>query len=456
MGAAAVATISVLAGAASAAAATTVSYSAANGLLIQGDLGINAVQPSLPSGSSTITVTVPVTSSRAVPEALTAGPGCLLANGQVTCPVPSGGNVVLTFHGGDGNDIFRGAGYRGDEFVFGEGGNDILAGGPGFDSLDGGAGDDSVQGGTGNDVVKGGDGNDFLYDDLGDDTYNGGAGDDTFVVDDVPAGSDSYTGGGGSDTVTYAARTTPVDITLTDRGGHGGFPGDATTPAEHDTIAPDIQHIVGGAADDSITTDFFDSAPHGFTLDGGPGNDSLNVDRTGSSVSNTLIGGTGTDTITGSNGHDTIEARDGEADTINCLGGTDSVVADLRDSFSPIDCESVDQGAVHEGPNVIVLDRNLRVDRHGRVGVRLRCPGALGRLGCHGRLTLRAFGARERGAPAARYDLRAGATRRIDASLSAGDLRALLRAAQSRILLVSVERGRFGPKTTRRVLPLRR
>ena len=83
-------------------------------------------------------------------------------------------------------------------------------------TVDGGAGDDAITGGGGNDRISGGD---------GDDSLEGGGGNDT---SDGGAGSDSFDGGAGSDTV-FA----------------------------RDGVA---ESIVCGAGDDTVTSDYSDSA----------------------------------------------------------------------------------------------------------------------------------------------------------------------------------------------------
>ncbi|MEO8244455.1 MAG: Hint domain-containing protein, partial [bacterium] len=115
-----------------------------------------------------------------------------------------GGDAADTLYGGTGDDTLSGD--AGNDQLYGEDGNDSLAGGIGDDLLDGGAGNDVLDGGAGADSLYGGDGNDVLYggdeDDLlaggaGDDTLYGGAGNESFADE---AGGDSFYGGDGDDT----------------------------------------------------------------------------------------------------------------------------------------------------------------------------------------------------------------------------------------------------------------
>jgi Ca2+-binding RTX toxin-like protein len=79
--------------------------------------------------------------------------------------------------------------------VLGTAGNDVLAGSDGNDVICGLGGDDRLDGKGGDDLLLGGDGDDILL---------------------AGPGADVMRGGGGLDTVNYAARTTPVRVTLGD------------------------------------------------------------------------------------------------------------------------------------------------------------------------------------------------------------------------------------------------
>jgi hypothetical protein len=68
-------------------------------------------------------------------------------------------------------------------------------------------------------------------------------------------------------------------------------------------------------------------------VNGGAGADQVS----GGNRPDRLSGGPGADTIKGGNAGDTIKSRDGEADTIDCGGGTDRVKADKQDKL--VSCE---------------------------------------------------------------------------------------------------------------------
>jgi len=409
----------------------TISYSASSGVQVSGSAAPTHVSAST-SGSNAFV-------SRFGPggETLVAGAGCTGGGEQVTCAIPSGGVPILTFHGGEGDDQFVGNFYGSDLFLRGDNGNDRLTGGIGFDLVEGGAGNDVLFGRLGNDQLRGGAGDDTLNDQVGSDTYRGDDGNDTFVVEAAVEGADVYRGGSGFDVISYAARTTRVTISPSASeaptgGGDGGT-------GENDAVFDDVESWTGGSGDDSFSA----SGNRIRTMRGGPGNDTLTASTT--SLDITLDGGTGQDELRGGVSGDTLRARDGEPDVVTCGSGLDFASLDLRDVPLPSNasCDSSNVSDRREGANVTVLTRRATLRAGGRVAIRLRCPRALGRLGCHGTLK---GGRRSR---ATRYAIASGRTATVRIGLSASDRGA-------RLVVVSVERGTWGPKTTTRVVQLRR
>jgi Ca2+-binding RTX toxin-like protein len=96
-------------------------------------------------------------------------------------------------------------------------------------------------------------------------------------------GADTYNGGDGSDTVTYAERTASV---IVDARGTSNASGEV---GERDTIAADIEILVGGAGNDTIYGNAADNQ-----IFGGAGNDTMQ----GFGGADTFDGGDGTDTVT--------------------------------------------------------------------------------------------------------------------------------------------------------------
>lgn len=230
----------------------------------------------------------------------------------------------------------------------------VLDGGAGNDRLDGGAGPDSLIGGAGKDLadyssrtaavnvsldgvandgaageqdnvatdvedLKGGSGNDTLTGDAADNTLDGGR------------GADTMTGGAGLDVVDYSTRTADVTADLS------GSPGNDGEAGEGDTIGSDVEGLVGGGGNDTLTGNAADGV-----LFGGDGSDRL-FDRGGK------------DLISGGNGADFVFALDGAVDDVICGMGRDVVNADAADVVES-DCETVTRGDQTQ-PNTLLHSR---------------------------------------------------------------------------------------------------
>jgi Ca2+-binding RTX toxin-like protein len=311
-----------------------------------------------------------------------------------------GGNDVL--NGGDGNDSAEGG--DGTDAVFGDAGNDTLGGNAGIDGLVGGPGDDSMSGGTGADSLDGGDGTDVVdysdylepvsvrpngiaddgvvneNDNVGSDvegaiggtdddtlvgndgngTLDGGAGDDTL---DGGGGSDTMIGGTGSDTVSYATRTASVSVKIGTVGGNG-------EAGENDTVSGDVNRVVGGSGNDTISGDDDANILNGGlgndTIFGGGGFDQLNGeagadDLNGGSGTDVLYGGPANDKLKGDSSSDVLnggqdnDQLDGGAgaDVLNGDDGEDTAVYTSRTRAVKASIEgSPDDGETREGDNV--------------------------------------------------------------------------------------------------------
>jgi hypothetical protein len=196
----------------------------------------------------------------------------------------SGNDTLL---GTPGDDVIHGLG--GDDFIHAGAGDDVLAGGPGNDTLDGGTGNDTADysastspvdvnlasgtaTGEGNDTltgienVVGSAGDDRLTGDATNNTLDGGAGNDTLTGG---AGNDVLHGGAGNDTASYSTATgaVTVDLTQTTAQNTGG--------AGTDTL-DGIEGVVGSNFGDTfhLTNP---TAGAVYTLDGGAGNDTLDL-----------------------------------------------------------------------------------------------------------------------------------------------------------------------------------
>lgn len=268
-----------------------------------------------------------------------AGAGCTsLSAHKVRCDVSSGdltnvslgdGNDILTISkffdsgggrlkGGDGDDAIRGNDVAGtNEILLGGRGNDILFGRAGSEFLDGGPGSDDLSGGTSCEALTAGQ----CYADI--------------------------------DTVSYSGRTKRVRATA------NGIAGDDGQRLEHDSIAADVERIIGGAGNDFLggtTTNinFADGIPFlgGMQLDGRAGDDGLRGGRApdllqggkgddsirGAAGGDGLVGGRGNDRLSGDagrdrlaggRGHDKLLAHDGQVDHLNGGQGFDEAAVDL-------------------------------------------------------------------------------------------------------------------------------
>jgi Ca2+-binding RTX toxin-like protein len=330
---------------------------------------------------------------------------------------------------------------------------DVIITGPAGDTIDAGGLDDVINAGgapyKGQEAFPGTTGE---FQDPNRNTINAGAGNDTIHLDAQGGGGtgrDTVSGGAGVDTATYALRFGTVGFPgqagvvvslndVADDGDPGIDQPDSLAAGEGDNVKADVENVTGTKRDDTLT---------------------------GGSSSNRLEGGEGKDTLTGLSGVDVLLAREpglsGLRDTLACglpapsvapqtfmgfpIGGTstgDALDADLAD-LPPKDCETVTQGAVREGPNVVIASTARRAAR-GRLSVRLRCPRSAGRT-CAG--TLRLAARTGRGGPKTRFSIRRG---RGGAATVAPPAGAVIPAGGRRptVRLVAVERGRHGPVTT--------
>jgi Ca2+-binding RTX toxin-like protein len=187
------------------------------------------------------------------------------------------------------------------ENAIGGAGDDTINGSPVDNVLDGGPGADTINGLAGNDTLRGG---------LGNDVLNGGVGDDRFDEGSVTNGADTMNGGTGVDTVDYSHRT--VGLVVVMNGTTPSGEADATTHlvTENDLIKTDVENIIGGGGDDSLT---------------------------GNAADNQIEGGAGDDTMFGLDGDDVLDGG-GDGDVLDCgLGDADAV---LNLTFtSSVNCE---------------------------------------------------------------------------------------------------------------------
>jgi Ca2+-binding RTX toxin-like protein len=229
---------------------------------------------------------------------------------------------------GEGDDVqstvewIRGG--DGDDTLTGDDADNWLRGGPGADTLHGGAGDDQLIGGFEpytdlQSYIVPLDGADHLFGDGGRDTLIGGI-----------RGDDLH-GGYGRDTVSYADHgggffypgetAVPVQPVVAAIGGTSEGNGEDGPAGARDTIAADVENLIGSSQNDTLTGDAGANR-----LDGGGSAD-------------TLRGGDGADTLTG--GMDTA------ADTLLGEAGDDVAVAGI--AYGPTGVAGPDGGDTFDG-----------------------------------------------------------------------------------------------------------
>jgi len=220
----------------------------------------------------------------------------------------------------------------------------------------------------------------------------------------------------------------------------------------------------GNAGDDQLR-----GAGGNDTLNGGPGDDTL----LGGNGNDTLTGDFGFDSVDAGDGNDSVRLRDGELDNVGamtCGFGTDSLDIDLKDrqALTAVDglslfitvltrsCENVTVGAFGEGANVTVSGHPLSVGEDGHAALRLHCPDSLD-IPCEGgvRLGIPTTSKKAVREPLTHYSIRAGESRSVRVRLSSHDRRILNRRRHASGVVLSIEKGHLGDKTTAKTLTLR-
>ena len=243
-----------------------------------------------------------------------------LGDGNDSLTINAAINAPATIDGGNGHDNLSGGS-----------GNDTVTGGAGDDVLGGGDGNDTLSAGEGSNRITGGNGNDTLVAGAGADLLSGGAGNDTL---DGGRGADRLAGDAGTDTVTYAGRTAPVTVDISNAVGETPDDGEA---GERDDVAVTVENLIGGSGNDRLTGttiragDTTAGVTRNNRLTGGGGNDIL----TGLDGNDVLDGGTGKDQLLGGTGTDTADySKRGENLTLTLDGVANDGAAGEADLIS--------------------------------------------------------------------------------------------------------------------------
>lgn len=113
-------------------------------------------------------------------------------------------------------------------------------------------------------TINGGDGDDIITGGAGADVINGGNGNDTFKAA-ATDGNDTFNGGAGTDKADYSTRTADLTIKMDGATASGDL-----TALEADLIGTDVEDLVGGSGNDTLTGNA--SSNH---IQGGLGDDKL-------------------------------------------------------------------------------------------------------------------------------------------------------------------------------------
>ena len=307
--------------------------------------------------------------------------------------------------------------------IIGNDGNDVISGGAGADDFSGGNGNDALYGDDGNDFLAGDAGNDVLDGGTGTDQMSGGAGNDTYYVDDAGDVVQEAMGGGKDQvfaSVSYALGTgqevEALTLTGTDNidGTGNDFANVITGNAGNNTLTGGFgsDTLEGGKGDDHYVLTVLD-APDKVVERANEGIDEVdssisytlganleilwlahgagNLDGTGNTLDNTVIGNDGNNKLDGGAGNDVLDGLEGVDlllggvgnDTLDGGAGSDIMVGGTGNDTYYVD----DNGdAIFEQPGGGTLDSvvivayapevNLATDWGGNIeAVTLLDPG---------------------------------------------------------------------------------
>jgi Ca2+-binding RTX toxin-like protein len=247
---------------------------------------------------------------------------------------------LVSFDGGDGNDLLDGE--ETSTQLNGEGGkgNDTLIGSSADDTLNGGIGNDSVEGEKGDDRMIGGAGNDTLEWDDGDgsDRMSGNAGTDTIEVEGSLAKGDDF------------VLEQDGNLAVFDRVNLGLFTLTVDTA--------EIFDVSGVGGNDTLTVgDLSNTDVQKVLFDGGAGNDLLDGEETSTQLE--ALGGAGKDTLIGSSADDTLDGGIGN-DVVEGEKGDDRMIGGSgNDTLAWDDGDGSDRMSGDSGTDTIEVEGSL-------------------------------------------------------------------------------------------------
>ncbi|WP_020392977.1 calcium-binding protein [Kribbella catacumbae] len=206
-------------------------------------------------------------------------------NGMAGNDLVDGGPDGDTLAGGSGIDTVNYAGYREAVTVRLDGSRSSGAPGEGdivgtdVENIIGGAGSDRLFGNDLSNTIEGGGGNDKIA---------GLGGNDLAVAGSQGDGADVVSGGAGVDTMSYAGRSTGVQVDLDDKADDGAS-------GEGDNIRPDVENLLGSASNDVLIGSAARNLIRGLDGNDGIGGLAGNDYLDGGLGRDTMIGGAGVD-----------------------------------------------------------------------------------------------------------------------------------------------------------------
>ena len=171
-------------------------------------------------------------------------------------------------------------------------GNDTLTGGSGDDQLSGEADNDILLGKAGNDILAGGDGNDVVDGGAGDDQAMGEAGNDK-IVWNAGDGSDKSEGGDGKDTIEINGGNDAESFTATPNGPRVRFDRTNPNPSTLDIGSAEMLVLKMNGGNDSFAVRTGVAPLLALTIDGGDGNDTIEVNGSDAAEMFTATANTG-------------------------------------------------------------------------------------------------------------------------------------------------------------------
>jgi|GEM_PF-1033896 len=236
------------------------------------------------AGAVAFSSVVSSTELATIDASATTGAVDVTATASTAAMTVTGSSAADTFSTGAGNDTINGGN-----------GNDNLSGNSGTDTINGGDGDDTIDGGAGNDIIDGGAGNDSITIGSGTDTIDGGAGTDTIVISN--ALFNDISGMTVSNVETINMNSNATTMTIAQLAALTTFTNAAAvTLSDAGTVAANTS-VTDYTLANGTNTWTASSTAANYTVTGGTGADTFNIDSSTITTDDSILAGAGTDTL---------------------------------------------------------------------------------------------------------------------------------------------------------------